>query len=73
MDLFPNASDDAIALACCCGALLLSSGIMFFSRYLNPAEAQAADVAQTPNLRLTRSSQPVPKTSELAPAQERAA
>lgn len=54
MDLFPNASDDAIALACCCGALLLSGGIMFLSKYLNPAAAKANELSSTPQLRLAR-------------------
>jgi len=54
MDLFPNASDDAIALFCCVGALLVSGTIMFFSRYLNSAAAQAAQAAETPQLRLAR-------------------
>jgi hypothetical protein len=69
MDLFPNASDDAIALACCCGALLLSSGIMYFSRYLNPAAAKAAELADTPQLRLAR---PEFERQQM-PAQEKAA
>lgn len=69
MDLIPNASDDAIALACCCGALLLSGGIMFFSRYLNPAASQAAEVADAPQLRLAR-----PQfDGQRMPAQEKAA
>jgi hypothetical protein len=54
MDLFQHASDDAIALACCCGALLLSGSIMFFSKYLNPAAQQAQKMADKPQLRLAR-------------------
>ncbi|MDB5339555.1 MAG: hypothetical protein JWN70_5174 [Planctomycetaceae bacterium] len=54
MDLFQHASDDAIALACCCGALLLSGSIMFFSKYLNPAAQQAQKLADRPQLRLAR-------------------
>jgi hypothetical protein len=54
MDMFSNASDDAIALACCCGALLLSGGLMYFSRYLNPAAAKSMELANTPQLRLAR-------------------
>lgn len=54
MDLFSNASDDAIALAFCCGALLFSGGMMYFSKYLNPAAAKAAEMADAPQLRLAR-------------------
>lgn len=54
MDLFQHASDDAIALACCGGALLISGSIMFFSKYMNPAAQQAAQVADKPQLRLAR-------------------
>ena len=69
MDLFQNASDDAIALVCCGGALLLSGSIMFFSKYLNPAAQQALVSADRPQLRLAR-----PDFAEqTAPAQEKAA
>ncbi len=69
MDLFQHASDDAIALACCCGALLLSGSIMFFSKYLNPAAQQAQALADKPQLRLAR-----PDFAEhTATAQEKAA
>ena len=54
MDLFQHASDDAIALACCCGALLLSGSIMFFSKYLNSAAKEAQTLADKPQLRLAR-------------------
>ena len=54
MDLFQHASDDAIALACCGGALLLSSSIMFFSKYLNPTANVALKLADKPQLRLAR-------------------
>ncbi len=69
MDLFQHASDDAIALACCCGALLLSGSIMFFSKYLNPTAQQAERLADKPQLRLAR-----PDFAEhTATAQEKAA
>lgn len=54
MDMFQHASDDAIALACCCGALLLTGGIMYFSKYLNPAAMQNEQMADKPQLRLAR-------------------
>ena len=54
MDLFQHASDDAIALACCLGALLISGGIMFFSKYMNPEAQQAKTLADKPQLRLAR-------------------
>ncbi|MDB5386607.1 MAG: hypothetical protein JWM11_2253 [Planctomycetaceae bacterium] len=69
MDLFSNASDDAIALAFCCGALLLSGGLMYFSRYLNPAAAKAAELAETPQLRIARPDY----ERHQVPAQEKAA
>ena len=69
MDLFQHASDDAIALTCCCGALLLSGSIMFFSKYLNPAAQQAQQLSNRPQLRLAR-----PDFSEhTVSAQEKAA
>lgn len=54
MDLFQHASDDAIAMACCCGALLLSGSIMCFSKYLNPTAQQSVKLADKPQLRLAR-------------------
>ncbi len=53
LELFQNASDDAVALMFCGGALLVSGSIMFFSKFMNPA-AQQAELSDRPQLRLAR-------------------
>lgn len=54
IDLLKQTSDDALALACCGGALVVSAGIMYFSKYLKSSAVAAQSVTQTPRLRLAQ-------------------